>query len=222
MSHGSQQLRMFRRALHIDGAQLAEAAALAGMSLIEAKLWAADDAKNPPPPEAFELLNTPSSTDEKEASMARKSSKSDATPADNGGVYNAPNAKDAIRIYRNEIAPRKAFISEKQGDLSDPYSRIKDECHFPRKVLDLLFFLEGCEDAKRDHMLTALHAGLTEMNFKRPMDLVALSEGDGAAKDVVPAAAAKPRSRMATIPSDGIDADLAAAADVEPSNLQLN
>jgi hypothetical protein len=40
-------------------------------------------------------------------------------------------------------------IAEKTGDLSEPYSRIKDTCNFPRKILDLIIFLENQEDAKR-------------------------------------------------------------------------
>lgn len=55
MSHGSQQLRRFRIAMR-DGASIEDAAELAGIGLTEAKLHAADDAKNPPPPEAYELI----------------------------------------------------------------------------------------------------------------------------------------------------------------------
>lgn len=52
---GSQQLRIFRIAIR-DGATVEDAAERAGMSLGEARLHAADDAKNPPPPEAYTLL----------------------------------------------------------------------------------------------------------------------------------------------------------------------
>ncbi|PTR06417.1 MULTISPECIES: hypothetical protein [unclassified Novosphingobium] len=221
MSHGSQQLRTFRRARR-DGASINDAAALAGISIGEARLHAAEDDRNPPPPEAYEpLLATPRSTTEEEATMARqKKTEVKSEQQESGGVYNRPNAAEAIRIYRAEIAPRKAFISEKQGDLSDPYSRIKDDCNFPRKILDLLFHLEAMEDAKRDHFLTALHLGLTEMNFSRPLDLVTMAEGAEPGQPVVPAGA-KGRSKMATIPSDGIDADLATAAGAEPRTLSL-
>ena len=58
MIGGSQQLRQFRRAVR-DGATLDDAAALAGMSIGEARLTVAEDAKRPPPPEAFELLPAP-------------------------------------------------------------------------------------------------------------------------------------------------------------------
>lgn len=55
MTGGSQQLRVFRRAIR-DGASVDAAAELAGMSITEARLHAEDDAKTPPPPEAYELL----------------------------------------------------------------------------------------------------------------------------------------------------------------------
>lgn len=54
---GSQQLRIFRRAIR-EGATIEDAAARAGIGLAEARLHAADDDKNPPPPEAYELLST--------------------------------------------------------------------------------------------------------------------------------------------------------------------
>ncbi len=55
MTGGSQQLRLFRRALR-DGLSIEQAAADAGMPIAEAKLTAAEDAKNPPPEEAYQLL----------------------------------------------------------------------------------------------------------------------------------------------------------------------
>jgi uncharacterized protein (UPF0335 family) len=54
MIGGSQQ---FRRAMR-DGASVEDAAELAGMSIGEALLHAKDDAKSPPPAEAYELLPT--------------------------------------------------------------------------------------------------------------------------------------------------------------------
>lgn len=135
---------------------------------------------------------------------------------DNGGIYNAPDAKTAIKIYREEIAPRKAFIAEKTGDLSDPYKRIKDECHFPRVILDLLIRLSEMEDAKRDHFLTAMHAGLTELNLTRPFDLVARAEGADAEAPIIPTAARK-RPKLVTVPTPPTDdSELLGAADDEP------
>lgn len=221
MIGGSQQARILRRALRL-GWSIEAAAEESGMSLAEARLQQRDEELNPPPAEAFELLPIPSTTQAKEAAVARPKKESDTGAPDDGGVYNAPNAAEAIKIYRNEIAPRKAFISEKSGDLSDPYKRIKEDCNFPRKVIDFLFFLEGCEDAKRDHFLTALHQGLTEMNFKRPTDLLTLASGQ-AGGDVVPGGGKADKPRMATLqPHTAGDDDLALAGGTEPTSLQLN
>ena len=55
MSGGSQQLRIFRRAIR-DGVSIEEAARLGDMTMTEAKLTIAEDAKYPPPPEAYVLL----------------------------------------------------------------------------------------------------------------------------------------------------------------------
>lgn len=55
MIGGSQQLRLFRRAMR-DGATVEDAAESAGISIGEARLHAAEDEKNPPPAEAYELL----------------------------------------------------------------------------------------------------------------------------------------------------------------------
>lgn len=222
MIGGSQQLRMFRRALHIELKPLADAAAIAGMTLREAQMWADEDEINPPPAEAFELLPIRSTTEDKEAAVAKDKTDKDAGASAEGGVYNAPNAREAIRIYRNEVLPRKAFIAEKSGDLSDPYKRIKDDCNFPRKIIDLLFFLEDCEDAKRDHFLTALHQGLSEMGFKRPTDLLTLASGT-AGGDVVPGGGKADKPRMATLqPHTDGDDDLALAGDAAPTELRLN
>lgn len=51
--HGSRQLRVYRNARR-DGLPTERAAEIAGIALTEAKLIDADDAKNPPPAEAFE------------------------------------------------------------------------------------------------------------------------------------------------------------------------
>ncbi len=55
MSGGSRQLRIFRCAIR-DGVSIEAAAKLSGLGLAEAKLTVAEDAKNPPPAEAFEMI----------------------------------------------------------------------------------------------------------------------------------------------------------------------
>ena len=72
MTHGSQQLRMFRRAIR-DGSGIDEAASMAGMSIEEARLHVERDQQNPPPPEAYELIghNQPEEPDMAEATDDR-------------------------------------------------------------------------------------------------------------------------------------------------------
>ncbi|PTR05231.1 MULTISPECIES: hypothetical protein [unclassified Novosphingobium] len=155
--------------------------------------------------------------------MARPKTKENDQPADDGGeVYNRPDAAKALKILDEEIKPREAFIAEKRGDLSDPHRRIKDECHFPRMVLNFISQLDGMEDAKLDHVLLALHLGLEHRNYHRPFDLVAMAVG-AAPNDPVVKTSARRRPKLVTVPDpDFDDGDFAAAADVDPTNLKLN
>jgi uncharacterized protein (UPF0335 family) len=52
---GSQNLRIFRRTIR-DGATIDDACKASGIEITEARLTISADAKNPPPPEAFELI----------------------------------------------------------------------------------------------------------------------------------------------------------------------
>lgn len=140
---------------------------------------------------------------------------------DVGGIYKKPDAASAFKILDNEIKPRLAFIAEKRGDLSDPYKRIKDDCNYPRDVLDFIGRLDGMEDAKRDHVMMALHLGLEYRNYRRPLDLVSMAEG-ATANDPIVQAGARERPKLVTV-SDGFDdGELAAAAGEAPADLKLN
>lgn len=55
MTQGSQQLRLFRRCLR-DGLSIDHASVVAGISVGEARLIAADDLRNPPAADEFQLL----------------------------------------------------------------------------------------------------------------------------------------------------------------------
>jgi hypothetical protein len=186
-SYGSNNLRRFRRAIR-DKVLIQEAAQLAGLSMAEAEAWVRDDTENPPPPEAYELLGT---TPEGTNDMAK------AEAVD--GEYIRPDAEGAFSIYDKEIKGKKAIIAEKTGDLSDPYSRIKDNCNYPRKILDLIIFLEGQEDAKRDHLLLALSEGLKVRQLFMPRDLVTIADGEEAT-DIVPKGN-KAKPKLATVPA---------------------
>lgn len=112
----------------------------------------------------------------------------DAEAGEGGGIdgeYHRPDAAKAFDIYDRQIAPKLAFIAEKKGDLSQPYQDIKDQAHFPRKVLDFIVKMEGEEDAKRDHLLLALAEGLKLRKLFLPRDLVTMAQGEDG-DDIVP------------------------------------
>jgi len=153
--------------------------------------------------------------------MASAAKKEDGEGAGVSGEYKRPDAEAALKIYREEIAPKNAHISTIKGDLSEPYKRIKDKCHFPRKVLDFLMQLDDMEDAKRDHWLLALHSGLGELKLKLPSDLVTMAQGeDGGSvipfgerqKPQLATLAGDPNLKMG-VESDGTETDLADAGD---------
>lgn len=144
--------------------------------------------------------------------MANAARREDGEGSGISGEYTRPDAKLAVRIYREEVAPKLAHMSTIKGDLSDPHKRIKDEAHFPRKVLDFLVTLDDMEDAKRDHWLIALSEGMKELELVVPTDLVSLADGS-AGQSPLPAGA---RARMSLVttspppqPSDGTETDLA-------------
>lgn len=145
--------------------------------------------------------------------MARESE--DREGGEGGGIsgeYKRPDAKAAFKIYTNEIAPKQAHMQTIKGDLSDPYKRIKDDCHFPRKVIDFLVALDDMEEAKRDHWLLAINLGLQELKLTLPRDLVTMADGkDGGA--IVPTGKQRARPNLVAVgdhPAD--DSDLAAGA----------
>lgn len=212
MSGGTQQLRLFRRAIR-DGRSLEEAVAATRdptFSMAEAKYWSERDRKNPPPPEAFELLFDP----EARAAASNPEESAMATAANeepqNGGEYQRPNVEEAFKIYDTEIAPKNAKMQTIKGDLSEPYKRIKDDCNFPRSVLNFITKLEDMEDFKRDHHLLALSEALKHRKLFLPSDLVTQAQGD-AGGEVIPMGERK-KPQLATLPmgveSDGSETDL--------------
>jgi len=202
---GSQQLRLYRRARDLDGLSQADAIAAGGGIITpkEAEIYDAADAAFPPPPEAYELLGKPKKEDDM-ASAAKDTGEGSGIT----GEYSRPDAKTAFKIYREEIAPKKAHMATLKGDLSDPHKRIKDDCHFPRKVMDFLVSLDEMEDAKRDHFLLAMNLGMAELGMTLPRDLVTMAEGkDG--DNIIPMGERK-KPQLATLPiHEGDNADLA-------------
>lgn len=201
---GSQQLRLFRQAIS-DGHPLDEAAEIAGMSIGEARLTLAADEKNPPPPEAFELLGT---TPAKEATMAgrRKALK----PEDKPEEIKAKDFASAVRAYRQDILPAQAKVGEHAQEQSTAYKHIKKHCHIQPTAARQAFRLDQMEEAKRDDWLRGFVGLLRELKIPlEPVDLVDMAEK--------PDRYARPAPTLATmgIPSDGSETDLADAAEDE-------
>jgi hypothetical protein len=171
-------MRLLRRAIR-DGLSVDEAADRSGYDRPTARLIAADDRKNPPPEAAFQLLYNPDApadaSSKKEAAVAKE---------EEAGEYQRPDAGKAFEIYDKQIKPKLAKMDTLKGDLSQPYDDIKEQAHFPRKVLNFIVSLEGEEDAKRDHLLLALSEGLKHRKLFLPRDLVTLANGE-AEQDIV-------------------------------------
>ena len=96
---------------------------------------------------------------------------------DDTGEYKRPDAVEAKKIFDSEIKPKNAHMQTIKGDLADPHKRIKDDCHFPRGVLNFITSLDDMEESKRDHNLLALHDGLAAWGLHLPSDLVTQAQG---------------------------------------------
>lgn len=179
---GSQQLRIFRRAIR-DGKSLEDACAATGNIIgpEEGRIYLAADAKNPPPPEAFELLYDPdapaaASQPTKELPMATAAKQPE---GDNGGEYKRPDAAKAFDIYDKQIKPKLTKIDSARGECSQPWQDIKEYANFPRQVMNFIISLDNIEDdAKRDHFLLALRDGLRHRKHFLPRDLVTMADGE--------------------------------------------
>lgn len=162
-----------------------EAAPLSNMNIVEARMLAEIDAKNSPlPEEAYRLLfdpDAPAAASPKEAKEARMADDED----EGGGEYKRPDAALAFKIYDQQIKPKEAHLATIKGDMSEPYQQIKDNAHFPRKVLNFIVALENEEDAKRDHLLLALSEGLKHRKLYLPRDLVTMANGEDGA-EIIP------------------------------------
>lgn len=179
-SFGSQSLRLFRRAIR-DGVPIEEAAIIGDYSLRTAELIVADDLKSPPPPEAFTLLYDPDAPADASSTKEPVMAKND----EESGEYQRPDAAKAFEIYDKQIKPKEAHLATIKGDMSEPYQAIKDQAHFPRKVLNFIVALENEEDAKRDHLMLALSEGLKHRQLFLPRDLVTMAAGEDGG-DVIP------------------------------------
>lgn len=212
---GSIQLRRYRIARR-DGASPEVAAEAAGIPLGEALLIDADDAREPPPPEAFELiapLAGNASTMTTETTMARRK------PTEKVEQIHKPDFALAVRIYREDIKPAQARVGEFAQEQSTAYKAIKKQAHIQPQAAKLAFKLDQMEESKRDDFLRCLRGTLIELRIFMPSDLVDAAEGNGAAGGEVIPTAERARPKLATVggtqhPSD--DSDLAGGTTTEP------
>ncbi|KQX18396.1 MULTISPECIES: hypothetical protein [unclassified Sphingomonas] len=196
MIGGSVQLRSYRRARR-DGLATEEAATLAGISIGEARLHDQDDAKNPPPPEAYEPIPAPAGTAgtiTEEPEMARPKKQSGTV----NGEVPKPDPALAVKIYREDIKPAQARVGEYAQEQSTAYKAIKKQAHIQPQAAKLAFKLDGMEESKRDDYLRCLRGLLTELKIFMPSDLVDAAEGKSTGGDVIPTGE-RPRPKLATV-----------------------
>lgn len=214
MTGGSQQLRLFRRAIR-DGATLEEACTAAGtieidgkrvtiISPAEGRIHLAADAKNPPPPEAYELIGQLG----KEPVMGRT-----ARPKSEPQAQEIPQ-KDfagAVKIYRQDIKPAKTKQGEFGQEQSTAYKAIKKNCHVQPGAAKVAFSIAEMEDAHRDDYLICLNGLFKELGIDMPRDLVTMADGTEGGS-IIPEGERAPL-KLVTVPSDGTETDLADAGE---------
>jgi hypothetical protein len=197
---GSNQRTMFRIARR-DGDTLMTACVKSGIPLAEARLWDAEDRKNPPPPECFELLQpagtSPAKPEEDEMARPKKAPQVE--------EVHAPDFALAVRIWRQDIKPALAKSGEFAQEQSTAYKEIKKRAYIQPQAAKLAFRLEGMEEAKRDDFLRSFNGLLKEMRIFMPVDLVDAAQGAGEiGADVVPSGE-RPRPKLVTIPAGPAD-----------------
>ena len=134
MTGGSLNLRLYRRARR-DGETLERACELSGLTLGEARLTDAEDARNPPPPEAFELIGHNS----------RNQTMSD-SPI---------KADDQLRLFIERI---ERLEEEKKGvadDIRDTYAEAKAQ-GYDIKIMRQIVRLRKMEPHDRAEMEAVL------------------------------------------------------------------
>ncbi|MFD2500827.1 hypothetical protein ACFSTI_20780 [Rhizorhabdus histidinilytica] len=200
MTGGSQQLRAYRR-YRADGLDTKQAAAFAGISLGEAQLIDKDDAREPPPPEAFDpipALAGPASTTTEEPVMARRKKQ---TGTVNGEVPK-PDFEMAVKIYREDIRPAQGTVGEAAQEMSTAYKAIKKQAHIQPQAARLAFRLDAMEESKRDDYLRCFRGLLKELKIFMPSDLVDAAQGNGDAGGEVIPIGERRQPQLATVPRD--------------------
>jgi uncharacterized protein (UPF0335 family) len=130
MTHGSLNLRQYRRARR-DGETLERACEISGLTHGEARLTDAEDARNPPPPEAFDLIGHNS----------RNETMSDSTVT----------ADQQLRLFIERI---ERLEEERKGvadDIRDTYNEAKSQ-GYDTKIMRQIVRLRKMEPHDRAEM----------------------------------------------------------------------
>jgi hypothetical protein len=210
---GSQQQRIFRRAIR-DGRGIMDAAIEAGIGIGEARLIANEDAANPPPPEAYELLvlppavaletqveiplgtPAPPSASPENVTMGRAKKSEPAVEQ----VF-TPDYDLAVRLYRQDIRPAIGKVGEHSQEMSTAYKAIKKQAHIQPQAARAAFRLIDMEEAKRDDYLRSFNGLLKALGIFMPVDLVDAAQGKGTVGDSVVPMGQRPRPQLATVPT---------------------
>lgn len=174
-----------------------------GIPLAEARLWDAEDRKNPPPPECFELL-TPApvgASPEKEDEMARPRKKEGTI----NGEVPKPDYALAVKLFREDIRPAMGTVGEGAQEMSTAYKAIKKQAHIQPQAARAAFRLVDMEEAKRDDYLRSFNGLLKELKIFMPSDLVDAAEGKGGLGENVVPMGQRPKPQMATMPAPPSD-----------------
>lgn len=134
MTGGSLNLRLYRRARR-DGETLERACEISGLTLGEARLTDAEDARNPPTPEAFELIGHNS----------RNQTMSDSTVT----------ADQQLRLFIERI---ERLEEERKGvadDIRDTYNEAKSQ-GYDAKIMRQIVRLRKMEPHDRAEMEAVL------------------------------------------------------------------
>lgn len=147
---GSQQLRIFRRAVR-DGATLEEACAATGgiINPAEGRIYLDADAKNPPGPACYELIPTPAALPDaanlKEMEMARGKAATEKVEEVKTMDFEA-----AKKLYLQDIKPAKSEASSQGQTVATAMKAIKKQCHVEPQGARKAFSAFEMEDAHRE------------------------------------------------------------------------
>ena len=230
MTAGSLTLCRFRIAIR-NGATVEQAAEMVGMSISKARLTVAEDRRNPPGPECYEIIPhraSPALDAQPEENIMARGRRARPVVEEVEEVGEMDFAR-AARIFRSEIAPAQAKVGEHAQEMSTAYKEIKKHCGIQPQAARIAFRLADMEDAKREDWLRSFFGLVDELGIGLSEDLVDMAEQRQSAgnkkSDNIPRGPApkasnrKPKPLATVVTSDGSETDLADAANEPVSSV---